>query len=318
MSEGPAEATAEGLVWHYTDGHGLLSIVRNHVLWATASGYLNDRDEVALGYRLLGAELDARAGSGDRFARRVLDEARRSGRDKAAPSPSSFFILSAAQDWDLLAMWRCYGGAGESYALGLDPDVPLHVLCDPSASALESDGTTHLLRQRKWTAVQYGAAGQRALARAVFDGMDEELAMLEDRARRDGRVTREAVLDTLGETIDEIEQALALIKHEGFHDEREVRHTTVLLHPDELAGWGGVVRYRPTAYGMAPHLWLTGGGPDETTASPFTATPAPLPVRAVAISPSPNGAAAEDSLRAMLGSHGYAVEVRRSPIPFRS
>ena len=317
MSDVSTRAPSGDLVWHYTDGEGLLSIVRNHALWATASGYLNDRDEVTLGYRRLEAELDSRAGSGDEFARRVLDEARRSGRSQAGPSPSSFFILSAAQHWDLLAMWRGYGGAGESYAVGLDPEMPLHVLCDPGAPPLVGDGTTHLLRQRPWTAVQYGPEGQNALARAVFDGMEVELAALVDRVEREGRVTREAVLETLGETIDEIEQALALIKHEGFHDEREVRHSTVLLHPYELTGWGGVVRYRPTAYGMAPHLWLT-GGPDETTASPFTATPAPLPVRAVAISPSPNGAAAEDSLRAMLGSHGYDVEVHRSPIPFRS
>lgn len=306
------------LVWHYTDGAGLVSIVRNHVLWATASGYLNDRDEVRLGYRRLEAELDSRAGSGDEFARRVLENARSSRRSQAGPSPSTFFILSAAQHWDLLAMWRCYGGAGESYALGLDPDVPLRVLCEPFAPALEGDGTSHVLRQRPWTAVQYRADGQQALARAVFDGMEKELAELQDRVAREGGVTREAVLDTLGETIEEIEQALALIKHEGFHDEREIRHSTVLLQPDALAGWGGVVRYRPTAYGMAPHLWLTGGAPGEASASSFTVTPAVLPVRAVAISPSPNGAAAEDSLRAMLASHGYDVEVRRSPIPFRS
>lgn len=317
MSDVSSGAPHRDLVWHYTDGAGLLSIVRNHVLWATASGYLNDRDEVALGYRRLEAELHSRAGSGDEFARRVLDHARSSGRSQGGPSPSSFFILSAAQHWDLLAMWRCYGGVGESYAVGIDPEMPLRVLCAPGAPALDGDATTHLVRQREWTAVQYGAAGQHALARAVFDGMEEELAALRDRVERDGQLTREAIFETLGETIDEIEQALALIKHEGFHDEREVRHSTVLLNPHEITGWGGIVRYRPTRYGMAPHLWLTGGSPDET-ASPFTVTPAPLPVRAVAISPSPNGAAAEDSLKAMLGSHGYDVEVRRSPIPFRS
>ena len=121
----------------------------------------------------------------------------------------------------------------------------------------------------------------------------------------------------MAETLDDIEQALALIKHEGFHDEREVRHTTVLLRPESLGGWGGVVRYRSTTYGMAPHLWLTGTPEDAGDGLPLTATAAPLPIRCVAISPSPNGPAAETSLAAMLATHGYDVEVRRSPIPFR-
>lgn len=311
------DTSSSDLVWHYTDGRGLLSIVANHVLWATASGYLNDRDEVSLGYRRMQEELDRRAGAGDRLAEGLLRRAQELGSDHSGPSPSSFFILSAAEHWDLLAMWRCYGGAGESYAVGLDPSAPLHILCDPDAEALDGDGVTHLVRQRPWAGVRYSQDDQRALAAAVFDGMEAELAALKARIQRDGAPTREAVLETMGETLDDIEQALALIKHEGFHDEREVRHSTVLLRPEDLSCWAGVVRYRPTAFGMAPHLWLTGAaGQDDATHS-LTDASAPLPIRAVAISPSPNGPAAEQSLRAMLQSHGYDVEVRRSPIPFR-
>jgi hypothetical protein len=306
-----------GLVWHYTDGRGLLSIVSTHVLWATASGYLNDREEVSLGYHRLQEELDARAGAGDEFAGSLLRRAREADEDHSGPSPSSFFILSAAEHWDLLAMWRMYGGAGESYAVGLDPAAPLRVLCDAGAPALDGLASTHLVRQRSWAPVRYFPDGQRVLAAAVFDGMEDELAGLRTRAEREGVTTAEAVLETMAETLDDIEQALALIKHEGFHDEREVRHSTVLLRPDDLAAWGGVVRYRPTTYGMAPHLWLTGAGKGPDTEHPLTIAAAPLPIRCVAISPSPNGPAAERSLAAMLESHGYPVEARRSPIPFR-
>lgn len=312
--EVPAAGT-DRLVWHYTDGPGLLSIVRSNILWATASGYLNDRDEVALGYRRLEEELAARAGAGDDFARRVLERAPDPPSAGSGPSPSAFFMLSAAEHWDLLAMWRTYGGRGESYAIGLDPAEPLRVLCDPGAAALEGEGTSHVVQQRPWTPVSYSAEDQRALADAVFDGMEPEVRALRARVEREGEVSRRAVLETLGETLDDIEQALVLIKHEGFRDEREVRHSTVLLHPGELEQWGGVVRYRPTAYGVAPHLWLTGGGAERQSA--LTESAAPLPIRAVAISPSPNGQAAETSLRAMMASHGYDVDVHRSPIPFR-
>lgn len=310
-------SSGDGLVWHYTDGPGLLSIVRTHVLWATASGYLNDREEVSLGYRRLQEDLDARADAGDEFAAGLLRHARETDDGRSGPSPSSFFILSAAQHWDLLAMWRSYGGAGESYAVGLDPTASLHVLCDPGASALVGAGVTHLARQRAWSPVRYFPEGQRALAAAVFDGMEDEVAALRARSEAEGETTREAVLETMAETLDDVEQALALIKHEGFHDEREVRHTTVLLRPEDLGAWAGVVRFRPTAYGMAPHLWLTGATDGAAAGHPFTDVAGPLPIRCVAISPSPNGPAAERSLAAMLETHGYQVEVRRSPIPFR-
>lgn len=320
MVEDLVDGTSEGgLVWHYTDGPGLLSMVRTHVLWATASGYLNDRGEVSLGYHRLQEELDVRAAAGDEFARSLLQRAREADADHSGPSPSSFFILSAAEHWDLLAMWRSYGGSGESYAVGIDPAATLRILCDPGAAALGGAGGTHLVQQRPWSPVRYVAEEQRALATAVFDGMENELAALRARSDREGVTTKEAVLETMAVTLDDIEEALALIEHQGFHDEREVRHCTVLLRPENLGAWTGVVRYRPTAYGMAPYLRLTGDTASSPTvqSSPLTDTAARLPIRCVAISPSPNGLAAERSLAAMLESHDYRIEVRRSPIPFR-
>jgi hypothetical protein len=266
---------------------------------------------------MLEEELESRIGAGDEVGRQVVEMRGRSDRPHSGPSPSSFFILSAAAHWDLLAMWRCYGGSGESYAIGLDADQSLPVLADPEAPAVAGEGASHLVQQRPWTPVRYSTAEQRSLAEAVFDGMAAELTALEDRIDRDGALTREAVLETLGETLDDIEQALVLIKHPGFHDEREVRHSTVLMHPYSLADWSGVIHYRPSRYGMAPHLWLTGSGRAREPQSLFTTEVAPLPIRAVAISPSPNGPAAQESLAAMLADHGYDVEVRRSEIPFR-
>ena len=186
-------------------------------------------------------------------------------------------------------MWRCYGGAGESYAVGLTP--PHRCACCPTRAARCSPEQG--VAPRAAAGVDPGALpalqAQRDLAAAVFEGMEEELVALRNRAEREGAMTRDAVLETMTETLDDIEQALALIKHEGFSDEREVRHTTVLLQPDDLSEWGGVVRYRPTRYGMAPYVWLTGAAPDDGAPPLFTDAVAPLPIRCVAISPSPNG-----------------------------
>src|SRR3954453_11953836 len=48
-ARGEAVKTDPGVVWHYTDGSGLLSILRHDVLWATSAAFLNDKNEVALG-----------------------------------------------------------------------------------------------------------------------------------------------------------------------------------------------------------------------------------------------------------------------------
>lgn len=48
-----ADAVHDGLVWHYTNGPGLISILSNHVLWATSAPFLNDQQEVALGGELI-------------------------------------------------------------------------------------------------------------------------------------------------------------------------------------------------------------------------------------------------------------------------
>jgi hypothetical protein len=320
------------LVWHYTDGAGLLGILTDHVLWATASEFLNDNAEVRLGASRIAAELHESAEAGDPLARLLRSRTRDAETGDGGPSPSTFFILSAARHWDLLAMWRTYGGLGESYAVGLDPTAPLLVLTDEDAAlpaellsspAAPDDAATAdvgYVRQRPWAPVRYGEQEQRQLARAVFDGFGDDVA--EARRRLVAGSPTASVVEAMASTLDDVEQALVLIKHPGFMDEREVRHSTSLLHRSGLDGWRGVVRYRPTRYGIAPHLWLTGSTPDATGAgagghAALTTSAAPLPIREVAISPSANGRAATASLAALLAARGYDVPVRRSSIPFR-
>lgn len=298
------------LVWHYTDAAGLLSIVRHHVLWATASGFLNDLQEIELGKRRLRAALDGRAREKSAVAALLQEHLERSVGASSGPSQGTFFILSAAEHWDLLAMWRCYGGGAESYAIGLDSTQALPVLADPGAVAPAVPNG--VLRTRSWTPVAYSAQAQRELATRTVDMLPEAIALAQ--RARDAAVDSEVVLDGLGDALDELEQALVLVKHAGFGDEREVRHTVSLLHRDHEYGWGGIVRYRASRYGVAPYLWLTGA---TSGCSELTQVAAPLPIRAVAISPSPNGPVATESLRAMLRSEGYDVPVLRSEVPFR-
>ena len=112
--------------------------------------------------------------------------------DVDGPSPGTFFILSAAAHWDLLAMWRCYGGLGESYAIGLDPSVSLQILCD--ADAPSPFGERRIIRCRPWTPVRHCPQEHRALAAAVFEGLSDDLAALRALRQPDGPMDRSAIV----------------------------------------------------------------------------------------------------------------------------
>lgn len=305
------EPQAGELVWHYTDGAGLLSILANQVLWATASGYLNDSGEVALGQRLLLERFTDLAGQEHPVFAGLRNRLERAG-DQRGPDASWFFILSAATSPDSLAMWRTYGGRGESYALGLEAASPLKVLVDDPA-AVES----RVVRQRTWSAVRYDEQGQRDLVEAVYTQLANELDHVLQLRDRVGTTTAD-YLAALDDTLEAAEQALLLIKHPGFREEHETRHTTVVLGAGSRAQTlAGLARFRHGAYGVTPYLELTGGAPSDP--GRLTTQRSPLPIRAIAISPSRNGAAARDSVASMLASHHLDdVRIVPSEIPFRS
>lgn len=334
---GPAvEAGADpDLVWHYTDGPGLISILTNHVLWATSASFLNDHQEVALGSQLLIRRLLELADQGeDEFFTEMAERVRGGVEDGHGPSPAGFFILSAARAWDSLVMWRNYGGVQESYAVGLDSRSPLMVLGDTGfeTDPAPSDPSRRFyLRRMPWKPVRYAEADQLALVDAVFDDLPEQMARLRAGAEHlgageDGVPELSELPPELARDVaaarDDLEHALLLIKHSGFVDEDETRHSFLLFADpaDEAAQRleARLLRYRSTAYGIAPYLELTGAAPGTPADAVVAPRPHPLPIRGVAISPSPNGIEATTSLRRLLRSRGYAdVPVLRSAIPFR-
>lgn len=328
----PADDPA--VVWHYTDAAGLLSILRTHTLWATSSPFLNDAGEVELGLDLITRRLSAHV-QDIAEAAHLVEKLERSRQSLGSAGSGAFFILSASQHWDSLAMWRCYGGAGESYAIGLDAAAPLLVLGDPEGYP-EVDGAPDdgfVIRRRPWAPVVYDPREQCRMVDTALSRVPEVMSTFATlKASKQSAHTAQtgpghgdlSTLDSpaVTELIDQLEMTLLLTKHQGFLDERETRLATVLYANPEDPGMTArlrtFVRYRPTRYGIAPYLWLTGSAPDTRAGAVGTITPHPLPIRGVAISPSANGHAAEQSLLSMLAAQGYSdVPVQRSSIPFR-
>ncbi|WP_265446837.1 DUF2971 domain-containing protein [Flexivirga meconopsidis] len=329
------------LVWHYTDAAGLLSILRTDTLWATSSQFLNDRGEIELGQHLAGERMAQRAqaepdgvyGQVRQLMRDKGEEAAPRGREGVPEAGAIFFVLSASSAPDSLAMWRNYGGAGESYALGLDRDESLRVLGTApgirSTPGTATVGSTGRLRRKPWRSVRYARAAQEELIDAVLDNRAATLRRIRDAlGSQPSGATPEEMREALSKDqeldlqgmFDDLEDALLLIKHPGFVDEDEVRASYVLWMQGDrstlLHDLADVVQYRPSRYGLAPYLQLTGPGDDPDTL--LTPASCPLPIRAVTVSPSAHGAAAEQSVRDLLAAHGRAdVPVTRSGIPFR-
>ena len=331
---------ADDLVWHYTDAYGLLAILRGHTLWATSSRFLNDATEVSLGRDLLADELARRRDRHPTY--RLLHDLMTAEEEASSASPAEFFVLSAAQHWDLLAMWRNYGGRGESYAIGLDRSAPLAALVDDTGAGIPAaPGPLPQVRQRTWSPVRYGRAEQQEIVEAVFARLEAGISRLPEpgdvRAGGAGAragdqtagVSPQAVREVLA-FLDDVEQAMLLSKHGGFVDEREIRHSTVVFRGNPggspMAAFGdsqdvatstlppGLIQFRATPYGLAPYVRLT-GSPDGGA---MALAPSPLPIRALAGSPSGHAGASAGTLVDLLRSLGYPeLPVHVSTIPFR-
>ncbi|WP_018155014.1 DUF2971 domain-containing protein [Demetria terragena] len=318
-----AHSPPADLVWHYTDAPGLLAILGSHTLWATSSAFLNDRQEVRLGGEVVFRQVRELAGSLDGpWSELLTQRTARAREDGDLPSSSYYFILSASQSGDSLAMWRLYGGTQESYAIGLDPAAPLGILSTTGVTASPhregSDVTVtdrgELLRRVPWKPVRYQPAAQETLVKEVVDQLPDQLDSLRDLSADGDRPG--SLPEPIGDILNKLTEAMLLIKHEGFTDERETRLSLVVRQLPSAAAESDVVRYRATAYGIAPYVAVTGVSSEDNV---VVSTAHHLPIRAVAISPSPNGQEAETSVRHLLASRGYPdVTVSRSAIPFRA
>lgn len=242
----PLPDNIDDLVWHYTDGHGLISILTGHCLWATSSAFLNDRQEIAYGGALI--------------ARRIRE---------LPPEDPTGILESLAQKVDTATTAGNGPGASNAYIL----------------SASRSPDSQVKWRWEPWQPVRYTEEAQLALVDPLVTGMPKRLVELQDDMKR--MKTGEAVFGetraAIDQYLDDLQEALFLIKHPGFVDEREARFgvgfaTGAHGHPDPETE-ADLLTYRPRSYGIAPYLRLTGA---DSVGEGVAAQPNPLPVRAVA------------------------------------
>ncbi len=112
------------LLWHYTNGGGLLGILNTRTLYSTQVSCLNDSSEIRYGQALFKKALtDALASfAGDERVRQFVTRYIRLIEETAAivtppHAPSPFFVACFSSREDDLSTWRAYGPSQNGYAI---------------------------------------------------------------------------------------------------------------------------------------------------------------------------------------------------------
>ncbi len=102
-------------LFHYTDGNGLLGIVRSGIsLHATAHSFLNDSGEIRFGTKVAGEALFAmRAELGTEVFEKTTDSLTRF-------ESATLYVACFSESENVLSQWRAYADDGSGYCLGLD------------------------------------------------------------------------------------------------------------------------------------------------------------------------------------------------------
>lgn len=318
----------QNLVWHYTDGNALISIITKNELWASSAAFMNDMDELLSGNKELRKYFDEQKDHLDGEIADVLDL----HIPKEGTRTKDAFVLSGSTDHDSLTLWRNYGRHQVSFAVGLDKSIPLipmtavplkdgvevEVHPNPPADYYEGafdeleDGTRVqlfdpdglMVEGGTWKSVIYQPEVQEETIAKIFDGLRESA---------EAQARGKSPLGLMFRSY-EMHDSLHLIKNAGFQDEREER-IVMWLAPD----WKFVC-HRAGPYGIMPYIKLTASNSNNLPEhdSRYATGPGKLPIREIRVGPSPYSLAAVESLEQLLGFHGlHDVKVSYSEIPFR-
>jgi hypothetical protein len=277
---------SDKIIWHYTNGAGLLGIIETGSLRASHVACLNDSTEIRYASNLFRSAVgrlrdkpghDAVA---TEFLARVAELA---NEEQEAPShnPSRFFVVCFSAQEDDLSQWRAYGDVGgeNGYAIGFH------------ARGFFSQAANRLVVK-----VNYDAALHAAIA--------DEVAEATLRFYREGLEARQNVdppqwAEEFFQAWDEWIYRLApMVKDECFKTEQEFRIVNE-LHVSEL----GRVRFiqKETLLSRYLPLYFPGW-------MPFTRVPM-LPIARVMVGPGRQQAITQTSVNLLLQQMGYGTDL---------
>ncbi len=276
----PYPQRSSGKVWHYTREAGMRGILTSNRIWASPASVLNDPSELDYGIQFVRdvwRDRRPRLERTDIGAVEFIDRVLGSGWEESIRS--STYIACASSAPDLLSQWRGYAGT-DGYAIGFLINEGLWF---GGPDVLASGHYRASLPY--WFDVVYEPNEQRALVEAFLDYFAAlPQALREPRELWMARLTFSPVP--------------TLLKHPGYHEEKEVR-------------WVGSDLTLELGTDTRSHLPIGSYGLNSGSASL-----ASLPIVEVMVGPT-SSAHAELDVDDFLRSIGRSVPVTRSTTPHR-
>jgi len=273
-----------GLIHHYTSIDALTSIISSGSLRATNINYLNDSSESELGLELMkkvGLEaLNDSSGIDAEFVSFFLEWV-----ERRTFSDASVYVLCFSESRNQLSQWRGYTAHGKGICISLD-------------------GSSFIQKMQKynwtWQHCRYGIESQLAFAEAILIRMRREVILATGKAEVDKRMLFQNVLNTC---LPDLLQVAAIIKNDGFVEEKEVR---LISRPIEINN--ASVKFRPGKTTLIPFVDFELANTTEV-----------LEFREIMIGPSPTQLLTEASVRGLIAQSrvNKTCLVSRSSIPYR-
>lgn len=332
----PVPPGAGALVWHYCGAEALQSIISKHELWASSVAFMNDANEVITGSDALRQRFDRVKEELPESVAATLEGSLRARSSESEPIDGlGTFLLSASLDGDNLSMWRAYGSADISYAVGIDPtkhlapigrteDVDPHPRPDYETNRfIEGDDGQRAeipgwdapyFSDSFWFKAEYDHERSAEIVNSTLDHLQELAAKVQDPVSGQGweALSYYISLTFMGVEINaRRDLAIFQIKHPGFADEKEAR-LVLRVSPS----WR-FIDYRQSKLGFVPYVKLTSFEKSGLLGD-FPSKAEHLPIKEIRIGPARYPELAKSSLEALLAKWGYhEVQVTLSEIPFR-
>lgn len=306
----------EGIVWHYTNAAGLAGIIRENVLWASSTAFMNDHHEMRTGAELFRSLFDRHK---IHLEPKIHADVQSMVHYATSQDRDMTFVACACKDPNNLTMWRNYTGPEVGYAVGLDMSEPLsmrrqRVLTEEMIAHLgledesKQDLFTHARRDLgsfTWRETVYQQERQVQIAWARLREL--ESAAVTKSSRQHSERPQLAIMSNIWDE-------LQTFKHYGFEDEREMRVVCWAgLHADLI-----YLKHRPSLYGVVPYVELC--LPADSNSDPLDRPEAvrELPIVGIAVGPTPYPEEAATGVRELLRTTGRnSIPVIPSKVPFR-
>jgi hypothetical protein len=280
----------DNVLWHYTDGSALTSILNTMSIYSTHISCLNDTTELRYGSKLFQEALaNLRQKSKDDTALRLLDGALsyfKENPDFPAQAVAIHFVTCFSERRDDLSQWRAYGSGENGYAIGF------------KAGDLWGCPNSTLVR------ISYNESLHRELAcKAAVAMVDFGLDGFRKYAPREPEKWGKEFLEAWEKAITMV---APLIKHPAFENESECRISKGFAASDL-----GNLRFVQKASMMSRHLPLQ--PPGRVPTMPYR-----LPITEIIVGPSRHPQISRTSVDTLLRQKGYPADmVSISKVPFQ-